>query len=207
MDENQGESRLINLKESSDITGFFYTAIQGAQKTLAIKLTENVEFYLVNLLCDFIRIEEHTAFAESFVHLMNKAVESMNAEKIVIYKKIADNALYFSGYYQEYFSNKSYSIKYYISMGRSAYQTLSSLMHEQTTYCKTMSKIYAEMSEHFLAAVDILLLVSEKTFHTKKSRSALNIYESWLDTESKKLEIDLLEKGIIPLRNTNKKVQ
>src|SRR5690606_20993186 len=123
-------------------------------------------------------------------------LESLPAEKIVIYKKLADSALYFSGFYQEYFSNKPYSIKYYIGMGQSAYQALSALMTHNSSYNKTMSKIYQEMSETFLDSVDILLCVSERTFQTQESRSTLNIYETWIDTESQKLEKNLLEKGI-----------
>lgn len=102
--------------------------------------------------------------------------------------KIGDTSLYVCGLYQDYFANKSFDIKYYIGMGVSAYENLSTLMSGKTTYQNTMSQIYHEMSESFLDSIDILLCVADN-IHTgaKKRRAILNIYDSWMSTESKNL--------------------
>lgn len=207
MDDKQGETQLLKFSKDADIKEFFYDEIKSAQSASDIKLSENVEFYLVQLLCNFIKIGQHTAIDECLANLLKKAVESLPAEQIATYKKLADNALYFSGFYQEYFAKKTFSIKYYIQMGQSAYHTLSTLMSKNTSYHKTMANIYKEMSSSFLDSVDILLCVSERTSSTHMTRPTLNIYETWIDTQSAKLEKELLNHGIIPLPNLIKKVQ
>ncbi len=207
MNDRRKETRILDISEHSDIKGFFYEQIQLAQKSCKVRLSENVEFYLVQLLSDFLRIGEHTAINECLAEMLAKAAESPPGEQIVLYKKLADKALYFSGFYQQYFSNKAFSIKYYISLGQSAYQTLSSLMGKQSTQQKTLTRIYQNMSDNFLQSVDILLCVSEQTNQTSKNRSVLNIYETWIDTKSEKLENSLLEKGIMPIPNLDTRTQ
>jgi tRNA(Ile)-lysidine synthase len=60
--------------------------------------------------------------------ILKKALESPPAERVALYKKIADTSLYFSGFFQEYFNKKSFDIKYYVTMGESAYQELAHLL-------------------------------------------------------------------------------
>lgn len=208
MDDNREEKQPIGLMNSGDPRDFFYQEVKKAQKKQSIQLTENVEFYLVQLMCDFIRVNEQNCFDECLVILLKKALESLPNEKIALYKKLADTSLYFCGFYQDYFANKSFDIKYYVSMGESAYLALSQLMTgKKTTYHTTMSQIYKEMSESFLHSIDILLCISEQTNQSKHARSILNIYDAWINTESEKLARDLLDRGIIPLPELLRKVQ
>ncbi|MES2615343.1 MAG: hypothetical protein V4591_08010 [Bdellovibrionota bacterium] len=206
-------NKLNSTKElsllASDInpTQFFHEKIVEAQEKQNLRLTENVEFYLVNLLCDYVRSNNSSAAEDCLALTLKKALESSYGEKICLYKKLADDALYFSGFFQEYFNNKSFDIRYYVTMGESAYGELSSLMRGKSSYNSTMSQIYKEMSKNFLSAVDILLHVSEKTSHQEDERSTLSLYDAWLNTNSAKLQKELFERGINPLKVSTQKVQ
>lgn len=188
-------------------TQFFHEKILEAQEKQHLKLSENVEFYLVNLLCDHVRSSDTSAADDCLALTLKKALESNYSEKICLYKKLADDALYYSGFFQEYFNNKSFDIRYYVSMGESAYGELSCLMKGQASFNKTMSQIYREMSKSFMHAVDILLHISEQTTQQDKMRSTLSIYDAWLNTESQKLQKELFARGIQPLKAPTKKVQ
>ena len=188
-------------------TQFFHEKIVEAQEKQHLKLSENVEFYLVNLLCDYVRSTENQASEDCLALILKKALESSHSEKIGLYKKLADNALYFSGFFQEYFNNKSFDIRYYVTMGESAYGELSNLMRGKASYNQTMSQIYKEMSKNFIPAVDVLLHVSEITSHQENIRSTLSVYDAWLNTSSKKLQKELIQRGIHPLKVSTKKVQ
>lgn len=188
-------------------TQFFHEKVVEAQEKQHLKLSENVEFYLVNLLCDYVRSNNTNSTDDCLALTLKKALESSYEEKVCLYKKLADNALYFSGFFQEYFNNKSFNIKYYVTMGESAYGELSCLMRGKSSYRSTMSQIYKEMSKNFLHAVDVLLHISEQTSQQDNVRSTLSIYDAWLNTESTKLHKELFERGITPLKISTKKAQ
>ncbi|WP_338637025.1 hypothetical protein [Spirobacillus cienkowskii] len=188
-------------------TQFFREMVVEAQERQKLKLSENVEYYIVNLLCGYLRATETEDSDNCLALILKKALESPPAERVALYKKIADTSLYFSGFFQEYFNKKSFDIKYYVTMGESAYQELAHLLKGKNSYQMTMSAIYQEMSESFLHAVDILLDVSEQTSQQNQERSILSIYDAWLNTNSAKLEKELFSRGVRPVKIPTRKVQ
>ncbi|RDB36185.1 MAG: hypothetical protein DCC88_06290 [Spirobacillus cienkowskii] len=188
-------------------TQFFREMVVEAQQRQKLKLSENVEYYIVNLLCGYLRATETEDSDNCLALILKKALESPPAERVALYKKIADTSLYLSGFFQEYFNKKSFDIKYYVTMGESAYQELAHLLKGKNSYQMTMSAIYQEMSESFLHAVDILLDVSEQTSQQNQERSILSIYDAWLNTNSAKLEKELFSRGVRPVKIPTRKVQ
>jgi hypothetical protein len=188
-------------------TQFFHEMVVEAQERQRLKLTENVEFYIVNLLCGYLRASDSDDSEDCLALILKKALESSFVEKVALYKKLADTALYFSGFFQEYFNRKSFDIKYYVTMGESAYNELSNLLKGKNTYHATMSNIYYEMSRNFTIAVDILLDISAQTSNQGNERSVLSIYDAWLNTESPKLEKELYSRGVNPIKVSTRKVQ
>jgi hypothetical protein len=186
---------------------FFHEKVQDAQSRQGINLTENVEFYIVNLLCDYVRVDNQRISDDCLALILKKALESPTGEQIFLYKKLADTALYFSGFFQEYFNRKCFDISYYMMMGEGAYGQLSSLMRKRSGSEAAMSEIYGEMANSFETAVDILTDVSENTAGFESERSTLSLYDAWLSTTSKKLARDLNKRGINPVRVSKKAVQ
>ncbi len=188
---------------------FFRQKVLQAQERQNLKLTENVEFYLVNLLCDFMRLNDNQTQSDCLALILKQALESSPSEQIAIYKRLGDTALYFSGFFQEYFNRKTFDVKYYVMMGESAYGQLATLMRRKSTYEATMSTIFSEMSKSFPQAVDVLMDVSEHTQQKSQAsaRSTLSIYDAWLSTASQKLEKELHNRGINPVKVAKKTVQ
>jgi hypothetical protein len=186
---------------------FFHEKVQEAQSRQGIMLSENVEFYIVNLLCDYVRVDEGKLNDDCLALILKKALESPSGEQIFLYKKLADTALYFSGFFQEYFNNKCFDISYYVMMGEGAYGQLSNLMRKRTASEAALGEIYGEMATSFGTAVDILTDVSESTSSFETQRSTLSLYDAWLSTTSRKLAKDLNKRGINPVRVSKKAVQ
>jgi hypothetical protein len=186
---------------------FFHEKVQEAQSRQGIMLSENVEFYIVNLLCDYVRVDEGKLNDDCLALILKKALESPSGEQIFLYKKLADTALYFSGFFQEYFNNKCFDISYYVMMGEGAYGQLSNLMRKRTASEAALGEIYGEMATSFGTAVDILTDVSESTSSIETQRSTLSLYDAWLSTTSRKLAKDLNKRGINPVRVSKKAVQ
>ena len=123
--------QLVNPQE------FFRDEINLAAANLKIDINDEVEFYLVNLLCAFIfpqsiatdqgSIDINTPLAI----MMKNALEAPPGDQIKILKKIGDTSLYFTGYFKDFFRRKTINISYYISMGVSAYNSVSSIMRER----------------------------------------------------------------------------
>lgn len=203
--ENQSQAALWTTDISPQ--AFFHEKVQEAQSRQGIALTENVEFYIVNLLCDYVRVDNQKMSDDCLALILKKALESPSGEQIFLYKKLADTALYFSGFFQEYFNRKCFDVSYYVMMGEGAYEQLSNLMRKRTASEAAMSEIYGEMASSFGTAVDILTDVSETTTGFESQRSTLSIYDAWLSTTSRKLARDLNKRGIHPVRVSKKAVQ
>ena len=200
----------LNLwTEDVNPTRFFHEKVVEAQERQKLKLTENVEFYVVNLLCEFVRPRHADLAAEEgdcLALILKRALESPHGEQVLLFRRLGDTALYFSGFFQESFANKCFDVGYYISMGENAYGQLSSLMRRKTSYENTMSEIYRDMSRNFGKAVDVLMDVSEHTAGQAAAdkRNTLSLYDAWLSTASEKLERELLARGIHPVKVSRK---
>lgn len=181
---------------------FFRDKVIEAQDRQGLRLPGNVEFYLVNLLCGFVKSrEEPTEQADCLALTLKKALEGPYGQKVLLFKHIGDTALYVSGFFKDSLNRKSYDLSYYIMMGVGAFQQLAGLMRAQSTYGRAMAEIYGELSDYFHTAVEILMDVSDQTTGRADERTfdALSVYGQWLSTDSQKLSRDLLAEGIIPV--------
>lgn len=184
--------------------GFFHEKVLEAQERQNVKLTENVEFYIVNLLCEFVTLNKSDD-EDCLALILKKALESPHGEQVLLFKRLGDTALYFSGFFQEYFNRKCFDVSYYMTMGENAYGQLASLMRRKAT--GNVAEVYDEMSKGFSRAVDILLDVSEHTAQAENPRDTLSIYDAWLGTASQKLEKDLRKRGVYPIKSSKKMMQ
>ena len=188
-------------------TGYFHEKVVEAQARQKLKLSENVEFYVVNLLSDFVTYQppENDNEGDCLALLLKRALEGSFGERMLIYKRIADTSLYYSGFFQDYFATKCFDIKYYMTMGENAFDQLAQLTRSKAASKSSLSSVYNDMSKNFLQAVDVIMDVSEHTtLGSGNIRSTLSVYEAWLSTESSLLEKELLNRGIIPITQARK---
>lgn len=182
---------------------FFRTQVCDASKALNLELNQEVEFYVVNLLCDFINPEHLTIDKELNVLdtplalMLKKAFESGPDTQIKVLKRLGDTSLYFAGYFQDYFNRKTFDVGYYIDMGTNAYEQTSHLLrsHKNDTH---FAQVYALLSQEFRKLVTILTEVAENLF-ASRSQDVLETYVKWQQTQSEKLRKILEEKGVQPV--------
>src|SRR4029077_340358 len=82
-------------------------------------------------------------------------------------------------------------IDYYISIGGSAYGTLS---RDETD---TFASVFAELADKFVGFVDVLSEVTERT-SCASNLDLLSLYERWLKTGSPRSGQLLVERGVVP---------
>ncbi len=182
---------------------FFRTQVCAAASNLQVELDSSLEFYLVNLLCEFINpallhIEPDINVLDTpLAFILKKAVESTPDTQIKVYKRLGDTSLYIAGYFQDYFNRKTYDVGYYISMGSAAYGKTSVLMRSQRNDTH-FAQMYAGLSQDFRKLVAILAQVAS-TMTPHQQPDLLQTYLNWQQTQSESLRRTLDEHDILPV--------
>jgi hypothetical protein len=178
---------------------YFRSEVTRASSTLKVALGDDLEFYVVNLLVEFIdpskiseAIGEQTVLDTPLVAMLQKASEVARPEqKAKIFKSLGDTSLYVAGFFQDFFNRKTFDISYYITMGSSAYDNVSTLMDRR-------GAIYSELSGNFSKLVDVMAEVASVS--TKESnQNILAIYDRWTKYQSTRLRRILENAGIDPI--------
>ena len=181
---------------------FFREKISDAASTLQLNLTDELEFYLVNLLCDFINpenlnLDELDLLDTPLALLHKRAIESSPDMQIRIYKKLGDISLYVTGYFQDSLYRKTVDADYYISMGSGAYRRISHLMqnHHRDEH---FTRIYGDLSREFRNLVALVTELADD-LPKRENPNIIAIYERWSRTGSERLRRILQDEGILPV--------
>ena len=200
---------VVNLTSPQE---FFHNELKSALEATKITISSDLEFYIVNLLCGFI-VPEKLSLADGDYNPLNtplailfeKAVEAPLDERMKILKSVGDTSLYVSGFFQDYFNKKTFSIDYFVSVGVSAYTNVSNIS-------RIVSKnrhdpvLYGTLADNFAGIVEIVANMSDKLGEPKHT-DILATYERWLDNKSDRLLNKLKEHGIIPIKSSSKDKQ
>lgn len=179
---------------------FFRETVREAVDHQKLQISETTEFYLVNLLREFVKSEE-ALHEEPLAILYCRATQANYVLKVNLLKKLGDGALYMAGFFPESFARQLVDSDYYIRMGETAYDNLSNLCVRK----QAVSDIFSDLARRFATYVDILAEVSEKSF--SKDSDLLRLYETWQKTGSKRSQNILVDKGILPVPDTSRKLQ
>lgn len=176
---------------------YFKDLIGAALTRQHLHATELTEYYLVNLLCRFVRPSSRIAFAddsaEPLALRLRRALDSAGHEQRERLRNLGDFSLFTSGFFSDSLMRKVVDLDYYVSMGEYAYGSLGRRDEE------TFGEVFAELAGKFVGFVDVLNDVSEHTT-TASNADLLRIYERWVRTGSRKEGHRLLERGILPAR-------
>ena len=123
----------VPVVEFTTPNDFFKAKVENAASGLQVDLSTELEFYLVNLLCEFIqpqnlKIGDMNLLDTPLALIYKQALEAPPQMQVKVYKKLGDISLYVAGYFQASLSRKTVGRSYYISMGSSAYQKMSNIM-------------------------------------------------------------------------------
>jgi hypothetical protein len=153
------------------------------------------EFYLVNLLSEFMR----GAIDQSPLSLkLAQAQTEVPSERARHLKEVGDTSLYVSGFFGESLERRAVALSYYITLGGSAYAALAGLI-AMSRAGETFAGVYGELSDKFPRFVDVLSEVSEHSA-LATNRGIVKLYERWVNTRSRWAEEKLMAKGVIPPR-------
>jgi len=180
---------------------YFKDLVDSALVRQHLQATELTEYYLVNLLCRFVRPSSRIPYiddsSEPLALRLRRALESAGHEQRERLRNLGDFSLFTSGFFGDSLLARVVDVDYYVSMGEYAYGSLGRRDEE------AFGEVFTELARKFVRFVDVLSDVSE---HTSLASNAdlLRIYERWVRTGSRKEGQLLLERGIVPSQGSRR---
>lgn len=194
-------------------TEFFRSKVIKAADQQGLVLSKEVEFYLVNLLCHFIDPDRYfklegdiDLFDTPIALILKKALEAPPEKQLMIYKTLGDISLYMSGYFQDYFNNKTFDIQYFSSIGSQAYASVATRVqgkHKNNDFYD----LYQNLSLNFDHIVEVFAIISDSTITSSSSVNLLAVYDRWTKVNSERLRKKLEKSGIVPVSSLSKQKQ
>lgn len=163
--------------------------VQEAQASCDRRLDETLESYLVFLLMRFCKQPHCTSriIAEDYLNSQTCTGE-LRIERL---RDVGDHCLLFSGMFPQLAERRLVRISYFVNLGRSSYQQLSSMLDH------SWSVVYEHLSHAFVVLVDILHAMRE--LGGDSILTPLQAMDLWLETGSRRCYQQVASSGTIPL--------
>lgn len=173
---------------------YFKELVESALSRQHLQAGDLTEYYLVNLLCQYVRLDARGQVGDHDKPLamrLARALESGGSEQRARLRSLADFSLFMSGFFADSFTRRAVDVDYYKSMGEYAYGSLSRWDEDG------FAEVFSELARKFVGFMDVLADVSERTA-LSSSADVLRLYEKWLRTGSTRDGQRLIERGIVP---------
>ena len=154
------------LVSEQTTTEYFKELVEEALTERHLQAGDLTEYYLVNLLCQYVRPDsraDHLEQAEPLAFRLGRALETGGSEQRARLRSLGDFSLFMSGFFSDSFRRSLVDVDYYKSMGEYAYGSLSRSEHD------TFAQVFAELSSKFVGFMDVLSHISERTATTHAS--------------------------------------
>jgi len=181
------------LREQTPVE-YFKDLVESSLARQHIQAADLTEYYLVNLLCQYIRLDGAATLGgeeEPLAVRLARALQSGGSEQRARLRSLGDFSLFMSGFFSDSFKRKLIDIDYYVSMGEYAYASLGRRDED------AFSEVFTELANKFVGFTDVLADISERTALASQS-DVLRLYEKWLRTGSDRDGQRLVERGILP---------
>ena len=173
---------------------FFKEQVEAACDRQHLHPQPLTSYYVVTLLTEFMHLGKPGASAvgstEPLAVTLLRAINSGGNSQRLGLKQVGDASLFISGFFSDSLRRSVVDVDYYVSLGGYAYRSLVSSDD-------TLGPIFEELSDKFIAFVDVLSDVSARTSLTNDG-DLLRLYEKWIRTGSRRNGDLLVEKGIVP---------
>ena len=174
---------------------FFKEQVEAACERQHLQPQPLTSYYVVTLLSEFTHLGSGSGStavvsAEPLGVKLLRAMHSGGSAQRLGLKQVGDASLFISGFFSDSLRRTLVDVDYYVSLGGYAYRSLG-------TGDDSLSPIFAELSDKFVAFVDVLSEVSARALLTSDS-DLLRLYEKWLRTGSRRNGDLLAERGIVP---------
>ena len=174
---------------------YFKELVESALAHQHVDARELTAYYLVNLLCGFVRMEGPDAQSgiesEPLALRLGLALERGGSELRSGLRRVGDLSLFVSGFFSDSLTYKVVDVDYYVTVGGYAYGSLSRYENE------SFASVFGELAEKFVSFVDVLGEVSKRSALSRDS-DLLRLYEKWLRTGSRRDGQRLVDRGIVP---------
>ncbi|HJP19504.1 MAG TPA: hypothetical protein QF468_12730, partial [Nitrospinota bacterium] len=133
---------------------YFREMVNSAVENLHVHADEEVIFYIVNLLSEFLKIDnlytdlDPNADEEPLTLLLEKALNSDQNEQIQRFKHLGDFSLFISGFFYDSLYKKLASLDFYKIIGCTSYNQLASIMKTKAQ-SKVFWELYHQLGENF----------------------------------------------------------
>ena len=141
------------LVSEQTTTEYFKEMVEEALTERQLQAGDLTEFYLVNLLCQYVRPDsraDHLEQAEPLAFRLGRALETGGSEQRARLRSLGDFSLFMSGFFSDSFRRSLVDVDYYKSMGEYAYGSLSRSEHD------TFAQVFGELSSKFVGFMDVL---------------------------------------------------
>lgn len=176
-------------------TEYFKELVESALSRQQLQTHELTSYYLVDLLCRFMRPSDRIPFGddhdEPLALRLGRALDCGGMEQRARLRNLGDFSLFMSGFFADSFTRRVVDVDYYVSMGEYAYGSLS---RRDTD---AFGEVFSELARKFVPIMDVLSDVSEQS-GIRSSVDVLRLYEKWLRTGSPRDGKRLIDRGILP---------
>jgi hypothetical protein len=182
-------------------TEYFKDLVSSALARQHVQAADLTEYYLVNLLCQYIRLDAASGtpdHGEPLALRLARALKSGGSEQRAQLRSLGDFSLFMTGFFSDSFKRRLVDVDYYVSMGEYAYGSLG--RREEDAF----SEVFAELASKFVGFTDVLADISERTALASHADD-LRLYEKWLRTGSVRDGQRLIERGILPNHSVGKR--
>jgi hypothetical protein len=193
------------IVSTESIREYFRSLLGEVKDRQNVHLGEVTEFYVANLLADFLSAEklyitrdDGSREFEPLAFLMAKAVQASREERIRTLRRLGDVSLYVSGFFSDSLQGQLVDVDYYISMGESAYGQIATMMRDAPARESSFSDLYDELCSQFPRIVDVFGEISERVA-VSTNKGIVRLYERWMKTGSERLTKLLAEQGVVPI--------
>ena len=180
---------------------YFKDLVAASLARQHVRAADLTEYYLVNLLCQHIRLDAGAAVGEVDEPLalrLARALRSGGLEQRARLRSLGDFSLFMTGFFPDSFRRRLVDVDYYVSMGEYAYGSLARLDED------AFSEVFTELANKFVGFTDVLADISERTALASHT-DVLRLYEKWLRTGSERDGQRLVERGILPNSSIGKR--
>lgn len=184
---------------------YFREQVGRACDRQGVHAQPDTEYYVVKMLDAFTHVGsggpvDTLASNEPLGLILLRALNSGGADQRLGLKYVGDVSLFISGFFSDSLRRSLVDLDYYMTIGGRAYASLG------RDADGPLADTFEELSEKFVAFVDVLAEVSERSALTRNS-DLLRLYERWLRTGSKRNGDLLIERGLLPNRSISTRVQ
>ncbi len=178
----------MGIEPAQSVSVFFREVLLEALEAAQVEPSESTEYYLVNLLSEFVKAR---ITDEPLSMLLAQSRLADPAERIRSLKQVGDTSLYMSGFFADSFEGTLIDSAYYIGLGETAYRELAVCLAGS----RSAGEIYEELAANFPRFVDVLAVVRSQVSFV--GTDVIALYREWTRTKSDWIERRLRSMGML----------